>query len=88
MNHECEFRPVTDKKPVESLDQMAQPMTDPEINVPVDIWKETKSDVSQNCHSCDDDIKPDEHSHECIRCRVTLCNFCFIASARCPTCED
>jgi len=40
------------------------------------------------CRSCGEGIDPGEHAHECIGCGATLCNFCFSASARCPTCED
>lgn len=40
------------------------------------------------CRSCGEGIDPGEHAHECTSCGATLCNFCFSASARCPTCED
>lgn len=38
------------------------------------------------CASCDALIPPDEHSHACIACGATLCNHCFSARARCPSC--
>ena len=40
------------------------------------------------CRSCGEGIDLGEHAHECIGCGATLCNYCFSASARCPTCED
>lgn len=43
--------------------------------------------TTRSCVSCHESIEPDEHSHECIDCKATLCNFCFSASAQCPTCE-
>jgi len=38
------------------------------------------------CVSCGEIIPPDDHSHECVVCGATLCNFCATASARCPNC--
>jgi hypothetical protein len=38
------------------------------------------------CVSCDEIIPPDAHSHACIACGATLCNHCFSARARCPSC--
>ncbi len=38
------------------------------------------------CVSCDALIPPDEHSHACIACGAALCNHCFSARARCPSC--
>jgi hypothetical protein len=38
------------------------------------------------CVSCDELIPPDEHSHACIACGAALCNHCFSARARCPSC--
>jgi hypothetical protein len=40
----------------------------------------------QRCVSCDALIPPEEHSHACIACGATLCNHCFSARARCPSC--
>jgi|GEM_PF-1902555 len=38
------------------------------------------------CVSCAALIPPEEHSHACIACGATLCNYCFSARARCPSC--
>jgi len=38
------------------------------------------------CASCAALIPPDEHSHACIACGAILCNHCFSARARCPSC--
>ena len=38
------------------------------------------------CVSCDEIIPPDAHSHACVACGATLCNHCFSARARCPSC--
>lgn len=38
------------------------------------------------CASCAELIPPDEHSHACIVCGATLCNHCFSARSRCPSC--
>jgi hypothetical protein len=38
------------------------------------------------CVSCDEIIPPDAHSHACIACGATLCNHCFSARARGPSC--
>jgi len=40
----------------------------------------------RRCVSCGEIVPPDEHSHECVGCGATLCNYCAIADARCPAC--
>ena len=40
----------------------------------------------RRCVSCGEIIPLDEHSHECVGCGATLCNYCAIASPRCPAC--
>jgi len=42
--------------------------------------------VLRRCVSCGEIIPLDEHSHECVECGATLCNYCAIANARCPAC--
>ena len=41
----------------------------------------------RRCVSCREIVPTDEHSHECIGCGATLCNYCAIASPRCPECK-
>jgi len=43
--------------------------------------------VLRRCVSCREIIPLDEHSHECVGCDATLCNYCATASARCPGCQ-
>jgi hypothetical protein len=38
------------------------------------------------CVSCDEIIPPDAHRPACIACGAVLCNHCFSARARCPSC--
>lgn len=40
------------------------------------------------CCVCDAPIPAGEHSHECLVCGETLCNYCATASARCLECEN
>ena len=42
--------------------------------------------VLRRCVSCREIVPPDEHSHECVGCGSTLCNYCATASPRCPAC--
>jgi len=44
--------------------------------------------TEKRCVNCDEIIEEGEHSHECIQCGATLCNYCAIASARCLACEE
>ncbi|MDY7079253.1 MAG: hypothetical protein SXV54_20250 [Chloroflexota bacterium] len=41
----------------------------------------------RRCVSCGEIVPTDEHSHECVTCGATLCNYCALANARCPGCQ-